>query len=328
MPRRTGPIGATFSPAPAPAPTTPASSDPFNMFDDPSTQLFTQMLGKSINALQQPVQDPTRDAVMALFASKIPSMLNAPTPSVGYGGNALLGDLVNAGRQRITELNQEPFSAGEEAAMRTKAAEQVEQLRTSSRQRALEDTSRLGQGKTSGTLQARLGEVDRSADAARAEGTNQLLLAIAQERQRRKDQAVQVAQSLASAGQAEAGMQLQGQGLQLQASGQRDARTSQALNLAQMLAGMSASARGEDLARQNQALGYAGMLADLPVQRLTLANNILNGSGANNPSSILNGFAQLSNLTQNATNTGNQNQAAMLSGLGQLLGYFASQNRG
>jgi hypothetical protein len=313
------PVRNELQPVAPPAAAAPA--DPFGMFDDPATNFFTHMLGDRINALQAPVSDPTRDSVMALFGAAIPRLMNTAPLSVGYGGNPLLGDLVNSGRQRITELNQEPFSAGEEAAMRARASDTIEQMRTASRTRALEDTARLGQARTSGTMQARLADADRTADGARAESANTLMLAIAQERQRRRDQAVSIAQSLAAAGQSEAGMQMQGQGLQLQAQGQAFGQQNQALGLASTLAALSGQQRQEEQQRQSQAVGYAGMLADLPMQRLQSALGVLNGTGGSNPSSILNGLGQLSGLQTNANQNAQQQQAAMLAGLGQILGY-------
>lgn len=328
---RTNPYGTTFAPTipggrtnpnrPPPvnelAPTPTAGTDPFGLFDDPSTKLFTDLIKNQMGTLSQPINDPTTNAMMALIAGRIPQMLSG---GGGSGGNALLGDFINIGRQRMQELQAEPFSAGEEQAMKTKAMEDVEQLRTASKQRVTEDAARRGLGETSGVLQAGYRDVDRSMDANRAKGVNDLMLFIAQERQRRKDAAVGIGQSLAGAGAADA--QLRQGDAQLQFS-----RENAAMGLAKMLTDMSSGLRGETDARRKETLGLAGILADLPVQRLQLMLNVLNGAGGNNPASLA---SQIADTQRNAISNRQweqQGQADYMDALGEILGYLGTRGR-
>lgn len=326
---RANPYGTEFSPSqgrrnpnapPVPnelQPTPTPAMDPFGMFDDPSTRLFTDLIKNQLGTLSQPVNDPTTTAMMALISSRLPGMLSG---GGGSGGNALLGDFLNIGRQRMQELQAEPFSAGEEQAMKTRTMEEVEQLRTAGKQRATEDAARRGLGESSGVLQAQYRDVDRGIDAARAKGANDLMLAIAQERQRRKDAAVGIGQSLSQAGAADA--QLRQGDAQLQFS-----RENAATGLMKMLADMSAGLRGETDARRKESLGLAGLLADLPVQRLQLMLNVLNGSGGNNPASLASQIAQAQqNATQNRQYA-DEGNAQMMAALGQVLGYLGTRGR-
>lgn len=316
--------GLTFSPAGTPAPSGAASTDPFGMFDDPSTHFLTSIIKGQLGALSQPASDPLGESLKAFLAKQLGTLSSAPPVSFS-AGNGLLNDFVTEGRQRISELNQAPFSAGEEAALKTRAREDQVIARDAAKQRVLQDAARRGLGESSGVIQEGMQSAEHAFTAADAKAQNDLMLYISDQIQQRKNKAADISQSLAGAGQADAAMQMQGQ---IASSSANQAHTSQIMGIAGALAEMAAQSRGEARARQGDVLSLATMLAELPVQRLQLAASLLNGTGGNSIPSLFNDVSTLNTAQTNATNTANANQSDFLKGLSSLAAYFANRKTG
>ena len=294
-----------------------------NLFDDPYTRMYEQLARNQIGRLSQPFSDPALDEVVGLIRSRVGSMLSAAPVSFN-AGNPYMGEYAAAVRQRMGELNQEPFSAPEEARMRTKALESVEGNRSANLQRIRENISRRGIADTSGIML----DMERSAndEAARNRTTAETDLAqyITSERNRRRDQAVTLGGSLAQLGEAEAGRNLSAQ---IASHNANQSREGQIFQAAGMLAELAAQRRGEVRARESDVLQIANSLASLTPQRLALAMSVLNGTSPD-LSSIFGNTLSLSNSqtagrqnSQNATNN-------MLMGLAQIMGYMAGGQRG
>lgn len=174
-------------------------------------------------SIPAPVSAPTVSIPSAIAAPQIAALPTIPDlpqvalpqvafPTVNFTtDNPWLQQFAEHSQKRIAELQQEPFSAQEEDRYRTRALERIEADRAASRQRALEDAARRGVGESSGVIQERFRDVDRSADTNRAVAERDLAIFQAEERQRRRDLATQVSQLLAAMGQGEAARELQAQ---------------------------------------------------------------------------------------------------------------------
>jgi hypothetical protein len=308
-------IGTTFSPAPSNpfGSTSTASTDPFSMFDDPATNLLMQTIKKQMAQYNQPV---TLDKDTAGVLDYLRNQMGGG-PQIA--GNGLLGDFVSEGRQRIAELNQEPFSASEEEALKTKAKDSLTIDRDTQRHLAEQDIARRGMADSSGVLQDRLKSIDASYTAADAKNANDLMLYIAGERQNRHDKAAALAGQLSAAGAADAQMTNQA----------REAASARVMSAAQAIANIAAQQRGEGRANQQQVLNLAAMMAQLPMDRLNSIMGIINGTGGGpaGMSSLFGNTLSLSNAQQGQQNANNAGQAAFLQGLSQLAAYFANRGK-
>lgn len=308
-------IGTTFTPAPTANPfgASTTNSDPFSMFDDPATNLLMQTIKKQMSSYSQPV---TLDRDTAGVLDYLRGQMGGG-PAIA--GNGLLGDFIGEGRKRIAELNQEPFSASEEEALKTKTKDQLTVDRDSQRKLAEQDIARRGMDDSSGVLDERYKDIDRAYTTADAKSANDLMLYIAGERQSRKDKAAGIAQSLASAGAADAQMQ----------NSAREAASARVMSAAQAIANIAAQQRGEGRANQQQVLNLAAMMAQLPMDRLNSIMGIVNGTGGGpaGMSSLFNNTLSLSNAQQGQQNAASAGQAAFLQGLSQLAAYWANRGR-
>ena len=289
------------------------------LYDDPYTALFESAAKRRITDLSKPFSDPALDDVMSLIRNQVGSLSSAAPVSFN-ASNPLLTDFITQGRQRISELNQEPFSETEEARYRTRATENVEKQRASAKRRALEDISRRGIADTSGILLDMEQDIDRSADANKTTAETDLAMFLTGERNRRRDTATTIAGQLAGAGQAEAAMTQQGQ---IAAAGLNQSRQGQIMQAAGMLADLAAQRRGEARANQNDILQIAQTLSQLGPQRLALMMSVLNNSPS--PDSVFQNTLNLSNTQAAQRNQNQQGRAALNQGLAAVLSYFSNR---
>ena len=302
----------------APAPPPAASANPYgNQYNDPYTSLFETISKNAMSRLSQPFQDNTLDEVMGLIRSKIGSVGSMPGPS--FTSNPFGGDYAAQARQRISELNQEPYSAAEESRLKTGALEAIEKNRSSSKQRALENISRRGVADTSGILLDMEGSIDRGADSDRATSEREFANFVTSERNRRRDSATAIAGGLANFGAQEAAMANQNS---IASANFGMAREGQVMSMASALADLAAQRRGEMRANQNDILAISQSLMNLGPQRLALMQSVLNNQPT--PESLFNNTLNLSNTQFNQNQVSNQGSAAMMGGLGQIMAYLAA----
>lgn len=313
--------GVVFSPAPSPAPPSAGSTDPFAMFDDPATNYLTGIIRNQIGSLQNTGPDPTTSGVLSFLGGRLGALASAPPVSFNVD-NSLMGDFVTEGRKRIEELNQAPFTAQEEQALKTRTRNDVAMQRDQAKQRLMEDAARRGLGKSSGIIGQEVSNLEGQTTAQDAKNQNDLMLWIAQQGQDRKNQAASIAQQLAAMGQSQAQLGLQAQTAAASVNQNRDAM---ALNVANQLAAIAAQQRGEARANRQDVLSLATLLADLPVQRLQLANQILNGNAPSVPS-LFGEVNTLNTAQQNAQQAQQAQNAQFINALAQYAGYYG--NRG
>lgn len=304
------------NPAPAPAPA-PAGG---GITWDPQTQNFINIATQQMGRLSQPFSDPNLDEVTNLLRGQLGGLTSAGPVSFS-ASNGLLGDFINQGRQRIGELNQEPFSQAEEGRYRTQALDSVERNRTANLQRAKENAARRGLADTSGILLEMEGNINNATASDRTKAETDLAMFLTNERNRRKDLATQISGQLAQAGAADAGLQLQAQ---TSAATVNQARQGQIMGMAGMLADLAAQQRGEARGRQNDVLAIAQTLANLAPQRLAQLSGMVNG---NDQSSLFSNTLNLNNSIQNQNNVNSAAQGQSTAALMQILGYIAA-NRG
>lgn len=293
-----------------------------NQYDDPYTSLFETLAKQQIARSSQPYNDPLLGDVLGLIKSRIGATNAMSAP--GVVGNNLLGDFITQARQRVTELNQEPFSAPEEDRLRTGLKENIELDRTAGRQRNIEDISRRGMADTSGVLAELNSRTDRGADTNRTKAESDLAQFITNERNRRRSEATTITGQLAGAGAADA--QLQAQQRATNANFDLN-KGQQILSMAGMIAEIAAQQRGETRARESDVLTIAQSLSQLGPQRLALMLSTLNGTGGNDLNSIFGNTLNLSNANTYAQNNQQTGQANMMGGLSQILAYLAAQRK-
>jgi hypothetical protein len=313
-------IGVSFAPtgtAAAPA----ASADPFAMFNDPASNFLTQIIKGQLGSLSSaPATDPTSAGLMSFLTGQL-GKLSSAGPVSFSAGNGLLGDFITEGRKRIDELNQAPFSAQEEQALKTRTRNDLATQRDQAKQRILEDASRRGVMDSSGIVGSEMTDLEGQTTAQDAKNQNDLMLYIADKASQNKNLAAQIAQQLASAGSQDAAMQLQAATASEAANSNRQG---QIMGIANALANMAAQQRGEARARQGDVVQLASMLAELPIQRLQLASNVLNGQGGSIPN-LFGDVSQLNNAQTYAQNNANAATGSWLNALSTLASYFANK---
>lgn len=230
--------------APAPGDNTPPPpGPPPGNFNDPVSSQFEDIVNRTTNRLEQPVNDPRLTEALNMLRGQ----LNAPNPMLQAGFDALtkamqpdprvtaaveqmssqLQSLLAAQKQkeveelkryreyvlpRVAELRADPFTTTEEKGRRVQTFDNMERERTSTKQRVLEQLGGLGHAPTSGVVLRALEDVDRRFDALHAAGENQLLLEGTNIRDQRRANADRLMAGLPELAMQEAG--LQGQQLQ------------------------------------------------------------------------------------------------------------------
>lgn len=299
-----------------------SSASPLPEFDDPASMFFKNMLRTQITDLSRPFTDPALDDVVGLIRTRLGTLGSAGPIAFG-GGNPYAADFATQARQRIAELNQEPYSAQEEERLRTKTWDSLERQRTTAKQRATEDAARRGLGESSGVIQDAYRDVDRSYDSARTQAEADLAMFLTTERQRRRSEATGVAQALAAFGEGEAA---RGDSRAIANATLMQNREGQILQMAGMLADLAAQRRGETRARSQDVLMMAQELANYDPRRLAQITSILTGATAGNtPNDVFGNTLAFSNAQANQQAYASQGRSAFMQGMGQILAFLANQ---
>lgn len=199
----------------------------------------------------------------------------------------MLDEVLGLIRGRIGAVQSQPtgFSPVEQDRLMTRSWDGLEQRRTAAKQRATEDAARRGVGESSGVIQEQYRNIDQAFDSDRTASERDTNIWMStEENNRRNQQSAQLAQ------------------------------------LTGMLSGVQQQRESTSRANENDIMQIAQMLSQLGPQRLALAMSALNGGGGNDLNGLFNSSLALSNSGQNQQNYQNQGQAAMMAGLGQLLG--------
>lgn len=213
---------ATAPPAPTPPPVQPPPVPP----PAPRTGPFPA-----------PFDDPASRFVTDVASRRFDQRMN---PAAG-SGTALFETFA---KEFATLLQGEPFTDSQEAALRTKAFEQVEQLRRNEIEQKKTDLMRRRISQNSGIWISEMNRIDDKYDRMRAQSENELLVTAIGERQRRLTQALGVLGNLAASeeGRMDAALALSMIPLQLQ--DQAFQRLMMASNMGGDLSGVTNSLMG------------------------------------------------------------------------------------
>jgi hypothetical protein len=316
-----------------------------NLFDDPSTSQFMDILSKYLDRLGGPVNIPGlgeyRSAIQGRMSS-LQSPLNIPEMDRYKGA---LSDLANRSFQpnpelenalraisgRIGELNAPPFTALEEKGQEVKAFDQLERDKQEARRQIMERMGARGIGAGSGILEAAMQKSDQFFDQIRSERTGDLLEYRTDVGQKRKDQAVGLGVTAGGlrGGELERQDQFEAQRggvlgqLAQVAQGQAlldETRANQVVDLASVLADLGFQEYGLDTQRGLQQVQLSAMMPDLVERRLRLAMDAINGTSSSTApfgSTLMNLFNQSQAGRANAPK--GTDYSSLFLGLGNLL---------
>jgi hypothetical protein len=204
-------------------------------------------------------------------------------------------DLATTLKGRAADLNQYPYTAGDEAVMKTKAVDSLERRRQQTLKNARESVYARGFAPTSGLAQDAENQVNTSYDQQRGGIESTLLNNAISESQRRKDEATQL-EMLAS-------QALQGgdvSAIQNQASA----------------ADLETQLRNEMDKRSLEAMQSAAVPIDLADKNAQTALGILGGTQGTNP---LTALLPLLTIASQSAGVTNSNTGNILGGLGALI---------
>lgn len=239
---------------------TNASSDTTSTYgNNANTELYINEILSRLQQLRQPIDDPFNRALQV---------------------QAL---------QRVQQLQGDPYTAGQDAALVAKYREPLTQARDAQYQRNREEAARRGFMQSSGLLGALDQNTDKAYQQAVASGSNDLAV---------------------------------------QAIAERDRRAQEGLSILSALVNAENARRTEIDNRSNQLVSTAALLPGLDERRLSLLLDAANGGTQANNSALSN-LLQLATLNQSAnqTNSANsQNNAATFGAyLAQLLKNLGGQ---
>lgn len=205
-------------------------------YTDPSSQIYLNQVMQRLLELRTPTTDPWQN-ILQLF-----------------------------GLNRVNNLQGDPYTAGNDAALIAKYRDPLTQARDTAKQQALEEISRRGMGASSGLLSHRMGQIDQGYEQGLAKGANDLGVRAVDESQRRQDESLQILSNL----------------LNVNRSGvdRQNANYDQALSVAKLFPDFDEKRLQDLLAASGEGPNSSGLLANIN-ELAKLGNNINNTNNAN-----------------------------------------------
>lgn len=298
--RRGAPVaGATGSPGP--------SNDPriadHNVFSDPLTRQYEQMLQQQMamqqqnqSALQQflgPLgqqQQQLIQAQQAQYAAQLKALEQAAAAAAQKRSatEAAVGRLTGYINERVGKLQGPAYTGTEQEVLRTQLLDPLERDRTAAQKRAYERVASKGYELDSGVAQQLFQDVDRQFDQQRTSAQGALAQRQIEEQRSREQEAQQLLQYLAGLPDAQARGDLE-----YVTYVQNLLNQPRQASMATGMAGGTGVAQLMDLPTQPgmQSLSMAELLASLPTQRM---NDALNALGVGpSPAGVSNSVIQL-----------------------------------
>jgi hypothetical protein len=258
-------------------------------FDDPLTQPIMSAWTGRMSQLARPGPDygEAEDYLRASaredprLSGLIKTLTGLTTRSAP--GNAYLGQYAGATQKRMKELNEDPFSGSDEAALKARFFDDLARDRDDRHQQLRERLAGMGMAPTSGTAQEAATLLEGEYEGARASQQRDLLKYVTDERNRRRDLAVEMSGGLSGHGQADASNRAQwmaqqaniGQGL----AGLLASLQANKAGVGQSLAGLKRTAYGDDLERGGALLETSALPATMWQQRMAQMAQLLQGQG-------------------------------------------------
>jgi hypothetical protein len=179
-------------------------------FDDPLTQPIMSAWTGRMAQLARPGPDyGEAESYLRASAQEDPRMTGLIKTLTGLTtrsapGNAYLGQYAGATQKRMKELNEDPFSGSDEAALKARFFDDLARDRDDRHQQLRERLASMGMAPTSGTAAEASTLLEGEYETARAGQQRDLLKYVTDERNRRRDLAVEMSGGLSGHGQADA----------------------------------------------------------------------------------------------------------------------------
>jgi hypothetical protein len=248
--------------------------------------------------------------------------------------NAYLDQYGASTQQRMAELNQDPYTASDEAALKARFFDDLARTRDDRTQQLQQRLASMGMAPTSGTAQEAGALLEGEYETARAGQQRDLLKYTTDERNRRRDLAVQLSGGLSGAGAQEAQNQAQFEGQRANiASGLAQLLGSlqdRQLGVAGSLAGLRRQRYLDDMERGGQMLETSALPSALQQQRMAQLQNLLSGQGT--PQSIYEQQLAQQKMIDERQRYSDANRTALWGTIGNTIGnvagsYYGAQNR-
>jgi hypothetical protein len=309
-------------------------------FNDPLTQPLMQSWTKRMRQLNTPgpgygdIEDMfknalNRDPRMDDALNNLQDMMKRSAPR-----NAYLDQYGASTQQRMAELNQDPYTASDEAALKARFFDDLARTRDDRTQQLQQRLASMGMAPTSGTAQEAGALLEGEYETARAGQQRDLLKYTTDERNRRRDLAVQLSGGLSGAGAQEAQNQAQFEGQRANiASGLAQLLGSlqdRQLGVAGSLAGLRRQRYLDDMERGGQMLETSALPSALQQQRMAQLQNLLSGQGT--PQSIYEQQLAQQKMIDERQRYSDANRTALWGTIGNTIGnvagsYYGAQNR-
>lgn len=319
----------------------PTYDNPYELrglFNDPATIPMMSALTTRMQQLQQPGPQfgEYEGALRSGLSQLMHPLANDPTVAAamqklmagggGMPGNPYEAQYATHTGEQYADLMKEPFSAGEEAAMKEKYLGQIELDHGTARQQMLEHLAAMGNAPTSGTAVAALQQVDQHFEQLRAAAQNQLLTDTVGLRDKRHAEALAASAGLGGFGQNAQQIAAQYRNIQMQsiaqaaqlALAQRQAaqdRLIQGIGVGGNLAQLQQQRYQQGQTNWDQLLQLSGVPQQLVNQRMGVL-----GSAMTNPGDIGGGYNALANQYGNEAQTQRSRNAANTIGVGGAIG--------
>jgi hypothetical protein len=322
-------------------PTFPGFQPTSEFANDPTTANYERLMNYQIPYFMQPVQQQNYLGQTAGQYSNLLDAINR-VQGLAFGGPSpgeamllsLAGSLAGGGNadayahEYRSYLNQEPFTGAEREAYQTEFMDPLQAQEDQAVAMATREIANQGIDLNSGIAQAKLNEVRRTFQQAKAQAQNQFAISANQMRAQRKGQAFEAGLSAE---------QLKNQARSAAMSGASGAAGAWANRLGM---GLDAAGLGNSAALQRAAMGYdvdqalrnkqyqnfvtamnlAQIMANLPSQRMAEAVQFMNGA---DPSSVVGMYGNLASQRQGQAGFNQGIWNNMASGLGSLASYYA-----
>jgi hypothetical protein len=226
-----------------------------NYGNSQSTELFINTLLQRMEELQKPQEDPFRDLLQVLSLS------------------------------RVKGLEGDPYTAGDDAALRARYMAPLTQARDTAQQQVRERIGARGMLPSSGLLEQSLSNIDAGYEQGVAQGSNDLAVRAIDEKQNRGNQQLDILRNLEN---------------------------------------VSAGARGEHTGQMQELTQLAAMFPQLDSQRLQQLLQA-SGEGATSPGQLASTALGIGNQQMDQQQINDRNRQATAAAWGEYLAYILSQ---
>jgi hypothetical protein len=301
----------------------PGGSSPFgNFFDDPTTQPINTAWNQRMTQLNQAAPDygDINNILQGYLAPdpRFNAALGTLQAAASGGGakNAYTDQYAAATKQRMGELNAEPFSASDEAALKARFFDSLALQRDDAYQQNAQQMASRGLAPTSGVAQALGAETSAGYQKARAGQQQALLQYVTDERNRRRDEAVQMSSGLAARGGDDAALAQQWQATRAGILGNvvqaLMAEKNQGMNAATTMASLRRQQYLDDQSRGDALLQTSALPNALATQRMAAMQSVLSGTDP------FNQMMQLQQMQNQQDQIGAQRTGALIGAAGQI----------